>query len=304
MASVSKGYTAQRLGISRRVTELNSLLCNYRQGPQRRVSNAITEVKSALREIESLLGKPVKDIDVLEIGSGQLSIQLAVLTADNRAIGIDQETAGEDLNLSSIARMIRDDGVTRAAKTSFRKILGFDNALKAEYERQTQTPWPPLKILHMDATKTSFADNCFDVIYSRAVFEHISDPQAVLQEVTRITKPGGVFYCLLHLYTSDSGCHDVRIFADKREDLPFWSHLREQHRHKVIENTYLNRLRLHEWRTVFERALPGARVQPQLDNSSEEKRLELAQCRRNGELADFSDEELLSATVKAVWRCT
>lgn len=74
MASLSKGYTAQRLGVTARVTELNALLSNYRKGPQRRVGNAIAEVKSALREIESVLGRPVKDLDILEIGSGQLSI--------------------------------------------------------------------------------------------------------------------------------------------------------------------------------------------------------------------------------------
>ncbi len=302
MASLSKGYTAQRLGVTARATELNALLSNYRKGPQRRVGNAIAEVKSALQEIKSVLGKPVKDLDILEIGSGQLSIQLAVLGVGNRAVGIDQETAGTALDATSIAQMIRKDGLTRAAKTTFRKMFGFDDALKNEYKRQTQIAWPPLKILHVDATKTSFEDASFDVIYSRAVFEHISSPAAVLKEVCRITRPGGVFYCLLHLYTSDSGCHDVRIFADQRKDLPFWSHLRDQHRHKVIENTYLNRLRLDEWRTIFERGLPGVRFEAMMDDAGEARRLELAQCRRNGELADFSDEELLSSTVKAVWR--
>ena len=167
MASLSKGYTAQRLGVTARVTELNALLSNYRKGPQRQVGNAIAEVKSALQEIESVLGKPVKDLDILEIGSGQLSIQLAVLGVGNRAVGIDQETAGTALDATSIAQMIRKDGLTRAAKTTFRKMFGFDEALKNEYKKQTQTGWPPLKILHMDATKTSFEDFSFDVIYSR-----------------------------------------------------------------------------------------------------------------------------------------
>jgi len=297
------GYTATRLGLFARLNELNSLLAMYLKGPQRRVSRAIAEVSAAVSEIEVLLGHPARGLDILEIGSGQQSIQLAALSLGNRAIGIDQESSGKGINLKRLVHTASKDGAIRALKTVVRKSFGFDSDLQREFVKQMKIKrWPKLNILEMDSAKMSFADNSFDVVYSRAVFEHIVDPESVLREVLRIIRPGGVFYCLLHLYTSDSGCHDIRIFSNRRGDLPLWAHLRETHRHRVVENTFLNRLRLGEWRAIFAKLLPGAQVEALMDDSTEGAKLELEKCRACGELSDYSDEELLTVTVKVIWQ--
>ena len=39
-----------------------------------------------------------------------------------------------------------------------------------------------------------YPDNCFDVIFTNAVMEHLRDPLSVLRECRRILRPGGVFY--------------------------------------------------------------------------------------------------------------
>ncbi len=39
-----------------------------------------------------------------------------------------------------------------------------------------------------------FPDDCFDVVFTNAVMEHLRDPLSVLRECRRILRPGGIFY--------------------------------------------------------------------------------------------------------------
>jgi len=303
MNALSKGYTSTRLGMLSRLSEVNSLLRVYRQGPEKLVCRSIMEALGILEQIERVQGKPVRDMDILEIGSGQKSIQLAAMSQGNRAVGIDRETSNESLSVSSLLHTVKTDGTVRAAKTMARKAMGFDRAIRNEFVKQMALEaWPPLNIQKMDAAKMSFSDSSFDIVFSRAVFEHLENPADVLREIARVIRPGGVFYCLLHLYSSYSGCHDTRILAGNIGALPLWAHLRPAHRQKVIENTYLNRLRLREWRYLLNNALPGVQVEALMDDSDPNHLAELAEIRENGELSDYSDEELLTVTLKAVWR--
>ncbi len=71
----------------------------------------------------------------------------------------------------------------------------------------------------------------------------------------------------------------------------------------MIENTYLNRLRLKEWRRIIEATMPGAKVEAMNDGATDANLVsELEKIRKNGELTDYSDEELLSYGVKVLWK--
>ena len=48
-------------------------------------------------------------------------------------------------------------------------------------------------------------------------------------------------------------------------------------------------------------ALPGVQVDALMDDSDACHLSELAEIRKHGDLADYSDEELLTVTLKAVW---
>jgi SAM-dependent methyltransferase len=73
-----------------------------------------------------------------------------------------------------------------------------------------------------DAAHLDFADASFDVCYSIATLEHCEDPYRVLQEIRRVTKPGGVAYVQAGpLYYSPFGHHMFGYF----DDFP-WIHLR------------------------------------------------------------------------------
>lgn len=44
-----------------------------------------------------------------------------------------------------------------------------------------------------DGVSLPFADGAFDMVYSYQVFEHVRHPEAVLSEIKRVLRPGGVF---------------------------------------------------------------------------------------------------------------
>jgi len=46
-------------------------------------------------------------------------------------------------------------------------------------------------VMHQDLMATSFNDNCFDMVLTSDVLEHISDPWKAFKEIHRILKPGG-----------------------------------------------------------------------------------------------------------------
>lgn len=45
-----------------------------------------------------------------------------------------------------------------------------------------------------DALALPFPDNSFALVLSQAVLEHVTDPQAYVDEITRILRPGGLVY--------------------------------------------------------------------------------------------------------------
>lgn len=53
-------------------------------------------------------------------------------------------------------------------------------------------------VLEMDATKMTFADNSYDVVYAPYVISVVPDPVAVAKEMYRVCRPGGRVVILNH----------------------------------------------------------------------------------------------------------
>jgi hypothetical protein len=123
----------------------------------------------------------------------------------------------------------------------------------------------------------------------------------VIRETARVIKPGGVACIALHLYTAENGAHDPRIFSGNRSELPLWAHLRPRHRHLVEPNSFLNELRLAQWEELFSTAMPGVRFE-YLQHGRDELLPELRRIRDRRELLEYSDDELLTVDLIAVWR--
>ena len=68
-----------------------------------------------------------------------------------------------------------------------------------------------VRLVQADAAEMPFGEAEFDVVCSFNAFEHVTDPEAVLREAIRVTKPGGVVYLLFGpLYWSSYGLHAMR----------------------------------------------------------------------------------------------
>jgi SAM-dependent methyltransferase len=83
-------------------------------------------------------------------------------------------------------------------------------------------PDPAIEYLNMDAERMSFEADTFDLTYSIATLEHCQEPLRVIEEMLRVTRPGG--YCYVQagpLYYSPYGHHMFGYF----DEFP-WLHLR------------------------------------------------------------------------------
>ena len=297
-----KSYVSTSLGPIARINEARNLYVKYTDNMSSKVRELVEDASCSEARISQLLGREVSGLRMLEIGPGQQLAQLAYFSRGNDVVGIDLDTILPTLSVHGVFKMLRHNGLMRTTKTVVRKALRIDSRVRSRLTAELGlSEMPELRVEQMDATRMGFPDDHFDVVYSRSVFEHLRDPSAVLAETHRVLRPGGVMYIRLHLYTSDSGSHDSRIYIDQREDLPYWAHLRPEHAHKVRSNTYLNRLRLLEWRRIFLEKMPDANVVA-LQSDSARGREELRRLRDAGELSEYSDEELFATTVEASWR--
>lgn len=259
-----------------------------------------------MRELEAQLaaayGSPIEGLDMLDVGPGQLLTQLVYFARRNRVIGIDTDVVVLGLSPLQYARMLRGNGLQRTLKTAGRKLLGVDRRHHNELLRQLGTSrFPQVDVRVMQAEAMSFVDSSFDVAYALAVFQHLARPEDVLKHMVRVLRPGGVIYLDFILYTSQTGAHDLRLLRSDDEPLPLWAHLRPQYRHHVSESAYVNRLRLPEWRRLFESVMPGAELTGR-QADGERVRRQAATLHREGELLDYDLEELCTTKVSVLWR--
>ena len=65
-------------------------------------------------------------------------------------------------------------------------------------------------------------------------------------------------------------------------------------------NSYLNRLSLSEWDDLFRSKMPGVSLEHLKEPAELAERL--AEIRSQGELSEYTDEELLTVVIVAIWR--
>jgi SAM-dependent methyltransferase len=256
-------------------------------------------VESCVRE---RCGVELNGLDILEIGPGQFLAQMTYLSTRNRVVGIDLDVIVRGFHPLMYARMLRINGARRTAKTVGRKLLGIDRRFARELSRHLKVPrLPPVTVEQMDVCDMKFADESVDMVYSRSVFHHLPNPAAGIEQVARVLRPGGVVYISIHPYTSETGSCDPRIFTERRSEVRWWPHLRPQLQAGIAANAFLNKLRLDQWRDLFQARMPGVefdlRMRPEPELQSAARALQ-----EKGELAGYSLTELLIGELVAIWK--
>jgi SAM-dependent methyltransferase len=253
--------------------------------------------------VETALGRPAQGLRMLDVGCGQrIPATLLFARAGNAVTGIDTELVVTGPGPGSFFRVWRSDGLERAAKTLFRQLV-FDPAY---YRRLGELFGSPLSRRGIDVRQLSvteplpFPAASFDVVISNAVFEHVADVPAAIEEVVRLLRPGGVCHIAIHLFPSLSGGHHMRwAFPDTEppDDIPPWDHLRDN---RFPAHVYLNRLVEREYREAFE-STPGIEIVDWVVTRTEGEQLLTAEI--EAELTPrYSRDDLLRREVVVIGR--
>lgn len=95
-----------------------------------------------------------------------------------------------DAAITPTTAVLLDAGCGRSAPV-LRRFLGrIDRLIGVEMVEFTGVP-DAIETYVADLAHMPLADNCVDLIISRSVFEHLTDPKSVYLEMARVLRPGG-----------------------------------------------------------------------------------------------------------------
>ena len=86
------------------------------------------------------------------------------------------------------------------------RVTGIDlstSMLDKARERVARERLRNVRLLEMDAAKTTFADDTFDIVYAPYLISVVPDPVKVAREMRRICKPGGKIIILNHFRSAN-----------------------------------------------------------------------------------------------------
>ena len=200
-------------------------------------------------------GVPVENARILEMGCGQRAVMPMLFAAHGAdAHGIDVEVPTYRMNPAVFARVVRRNGLERALKSTARHVLFDRRYFKSLQEAfgLSELPFSKARIQTMDVADLDYPDDHFDLVFSAAAFEHVADVDVAVRHLNRVLKPGGIAQIHAHLFASLSGGHCMdwqNADTTPSETVPPWDHLLEN---RLPPNTHLNKLRIHEFKAIFE----------------------------------------------------
>lgn len=172
-------------------------------------------------------------LQILDLANGQLRPQTLILKS------MGYEIFGIDL-INKHQSGIKEFGY-KYARWLFSKQLGF-----------TKSNNQGLNLTCGDVQKLPYVENCFDLISSVAAFEHFLDVPSVIQEMHKVLRTGGIIWVAIHLFSSLSGGHNVKLMEIPLRNLPrgidAWDHLRKQ---RIPFQVPLNEWRVHQYLEEF-----------------------------------------------------
>jgi len=181
-------------------------------------------------------------------------------------------------------------------------------------------PHSQIKYVRCSAETMPFEDNSFDMCCSIATLEHIPNPRAALEEMVRVTAKRGVLYCYAApLWNSAYGHHKKDIFPNDP-----WIHLRKKTADEMkfyykdrckeiiesdspeghinyIYSKHFNQISAREYKSIVADIL---RITSpiHIDFGLNYQHMELLTPSILSELQDYSEDELLTGSLKLVLR--
>jgi len=112
------------------------------------------------------------------------------------------------------------------------RIMAADMAVSmlelARYNLERAGMTACIQLAHVDAKKLPYSARMFDAVISNSIVHHIPEPELMIREAIRVTKPGGALFFrdllrpdskqkldgLVRLYAGDESAHARQMFAD------------------------------------------------------------------------------------------
>jgi len=295
---VSPSYTSGHGNLASRLRQIKYLWAFQTAGAAKDVTQMLKEAKSVCDTLKDTFGFEAEGKDVLEIGPGQFLTQARYFALKNKVTVIDADVLAERLSPGKLVQMLRRNGASRTLKTCARKAVGIDRIYRRATCRELGVEkLPQIRIEHGDAEAMPFGDRTFDMIQCRSVLHSLPHPEKAMSEIGRVLRPGGVAHIDIHLYTSYNGALDPRTMTGS-DSTYFWAHLK--HPPARVGTARLNKLTLQTWSSLFARELPGCIIRVSEDGPNIRK--VLLHLRSKGELADYSDEQLMGHALDVMWQ--
>ncbi|WP_435099198.1 class I SAM-dependent methyltransferase [Halarchaeum sp. P4] len=110
-------------------------------------------------------------------------------------------------------RALRERGIGRG--------YGLDGSPEMTRNARSYTDDPAIGYVVGDFGDLPFADDSLDHVFSMEAFYYAADPIETLEEVRRVLRPGGTFYCAVNYYEENVHSHDWQ--ANISVEMTRWS---------------------------------------------------------------------------------
>ncbi|MFC4548762.1 MULTISPECIES: class I SAM-dependent methyltransferase [Halorussus] len=94
------------------------------------------------------------------------------------------------------------------------RAYGLDGSPEMARNARGYTDDPQVGFLVGDFDYLPFADDSVDHVFTMEAFYYANDPEHVLEEVRRILRPGGTFFCAVNYYEENVHSHEWQEFID------------------------------------------------------------------------------------------
>lgn len=261
-----KSTSSSRISVGEKARENIDLLMSHirrRRERTERYEGLLDEVEAYEQFLHTYSGRSFADSRVFEIGYGARPFRLEALLArgvDAEGIDLDAPVLGG--SLEEYARVLKVNGLERAAKTLVRRVafdrserIAFESALRKRGWTSGVVDRGKFYVGHV--VEAPVEDSSINLVFSEDVFEHIdvSSIHSAVEAMWRWLEPNGLALIRPNIFTGIIGGHLVEWDRWAAGELPFeristrpWEHLRAD---ASKPNSDLNQLTRQDYRRIF-----------------------------------------------------